>query len=101
MAVAADAAVREVGFRALLFDPGDVILRATARNGLAADQQHWRIVDEADRLERRLRVIAQVVEQTRCCQQRNMIDEDRRAVRRRTRDAIVRNRATAPDLILD
>src|SRR4051812_35297131 len=101
MAVAADAAVRKVGFRALLLDPGDVILRATSGNGLAADQKHRRIVDEADRLESGLRIVAQVVEQTRCCQQRDVIDEDCRSVWCGASDSVVRDRAAAPDLILD
>ena len=73
VAVGADAAVREVRLRALLLDPGDLLLRARAGDRLAADQQHRRIVDEADRLEGGLGVVAQVVEQARRRQQRDMI----------------------------
>src|ERR1043165_7150613 len=46
LAVAADAAVGKVRFRTLLLDPGDVVLRARAGQGLAADQEHRRVVDE-------------------------------------------------------
>ena len=70
-------------------------------NRLAADQQHRRVVDEADRLEGGLRVVAQVVEQARRRQQRDMIHEHGRAVGRRARDAIVGDRAPAADLVLD
>ena len=101
VAVGADAAMREVRLGALLLDPRDLLLRARARNRLAADQQHRRIVDEADRLEGRLGVVAQVAEQARRGEQRDVIDQHRRAVGRRARDAIVRDGAAAADLVLD
>ena len=101
VAVGPDAAMREVRFRALLLDPRDVVLRAGAGNRLAADQQHRRVVDEADRLEGRLRVVAQIGEQARRRQQRDVIDQDGGAVGRRTGHAIVGNRAAAANLVLD
>ena len=93
--------MREVRLGALRLDPADVVLRVRARNRLAADQQHRRVVDEADRLEGRLRVVAQVVEQARRRQQRDVVDQNRGAVGRRTRDAVVGDRAAAADHVLD
>src|SRR3954468_25067808 len=60
VAVTANAAMREVRLRALLSNPVHQILRVSAGNGLSADQQHRRIVDETDRLEGRLRIIPQI-----------------------------------------
>ena len=48
-----------------------------------------------------LRVVAQVGEQARRRQQRDVIDQDRGAVGRRARDAIVGDRAAAADHVLD
>ena len=101
MAVSADAAMREVRLGALLANPAENVLRRRAGDRLAADQRHRRVVDEADRLERGHGVVAQIAEQARRRQQRHVIDQDGRAVGRRARDALVRDRAAGAGDILD
>ena len=94
-------AMREVRLVALRLDPGDMILRSLAGNRLAADQDHRRVVDEADRLERRFRIVPQVGEQAGRCEQRDVIDQDCGAVGRRSGNAIIGQRAAAADHVLD
>jgi hypothetical protein len=101
VAVTANAAMREVRLRALLSNPVHQILRVGAGNGLAADQKHRRIVDKTDRLEGRLRVIPQIIEQARRRQETHVVDQDAGAVGCRTRHALVGHCAAAPDHILD
>ena len=101
MAVGADAAMREVRAGALRLDPGDEIRRLLSGDRLAPDQQHRRIVDEADRLKILLGVVAQIGEQAGRSQQRDMVDQDGGAVRVGARHALIRARAAGAYHVFD
>ena len=93
--------MREVRLVALRLDPGDEILRPRAGNRLAADQNHRRVVDEADRLECGFRIVPQVGEQAGRREQRDVIDQDGGPVGRRSGNTIIGQRAAASDHVLD
>ena len=93
--------MREVRLVALRLDPGDMVLRSLAGDRLAADQDHRRVVDEADRLERGFGIIPQVGEQAGRREQRDVVDQHCRTVRRRSGNTIIGQRAAAADHVLD
>jgi hypothetical protein len=101
MTICPEAAMREVRLVALCLDPVHIILRSRTGDRLAADQDHRRVIDEADRLKRRFGIVAQVDEQARRREQRDVVDQDCRAVRRRSGNTIVGQRAAAADHVLD
>src|SRR5215510_5630574 len=101
MAVCPETAMSEVRLVALRLDPVHIILRSLAGDRLAADQDHRRIVDAADRLERRLCIVAQVDKKAGCRKQSDVIDQNRGAVGSGPGDAIVGQRAAASYDVLD
>src|SRR6185437_1981687 len=101
MTIGPEATMREVRLVALRLDPLHVVLWSGAGYGLPANQDHRRVVDEADRLKRRRGIVAQVGEKAGRRKQPDVVDQNRGAVRRRSRNPVVGQRAAASDDILD
>ena len=101
MTVGPETAMREVRLVTLRLDPVHKILRCRAGDRLAANQDHRRVVDEADRLERRFGIVSQVDEQAGRREQRDVVDQHCRTVRRRPGNAIIGQRAAASYHVLD